>query len=130
MAEGNVKWLEEQPKRDEESDRDAASRTAPNQVSTVLMQGVLTTPRPLCVEGDGVCNWRTWRQMWDAYATVSRIYEQSDEYQLATSDGGNYIFTATNRAGSGTATIMVIVPGIVFHSVRCELCSDSTLFLL
>ena len=84
MAEGNVKGLEKQPKRDEESDRDAASQTAPNQVSTLLMQGVLTTPRPLCVEGDGAHNWRTWRQMWDAYATVSRIYEQSDEYQLAT----------------------------------------------
>ena len=63
MAEGNVKGLEKQPKRDEESDRDAASRTAPNQVSTVLMQGVLTTPRPLCFEGDGARNWRTWRQM-------------------------------------------------------------------
>ena len=84
MAEENVKGLEKQPKRDEESDRDAASRTAPNQVSTVLMQGVLTTPRPLCFEGDGARNWHTWRQMWDAYATVSRIYKQSDEYQLAT----------------------------------------------
>ena len=56
MAEGNVKGLEKQPKRDEESDRDVASRTAPNQVSTVLMQGALTTPRPLCVEGDGERN--------------------------------------------------------------------------
>ena len=47
MAEGNDKGLEKHPKRDEDSDRDAASRTAPNQVSTVLMQGALTTPRPL-----------------------------------------------------------------------------------
>ena len=84
MAEGNVKGREKQPKRDEEYDRDAAFRTVPNQVSTVLTQGALATPRPLCVEGDGARNWRTWRQMWDAYATVSRIYEQSDEYQLAT----------------------------------------------
>ena len=47
---------------------------------------------------------------------------------VVASDVGNYIFTATNRAGSGTATIMVIVPGIVFHSVRCDFCNDSTLF--
>ena len=39
---------------------------------------------------------------------------------VVASDAGNYVFTATNRAGSGTATIMVIVPGIVFHSVRCD----------
>ncbi len=40
--------------------------------------------RPLCVEGDGARNCRTWHQMWDSYAAVSRIYKQSDEYQLAT----------------------------------------------
>ena len=33
---------------------------------------------------------------------------------VVASDAGNYIFTATNRAGSGTATIMVIVPGIIY----------------
>ena len=49
-----------------------------------MMQGGLTTPRPSCVEGDGAHNWRTWRQMWDAYATVFRIYEESDKYQIET----------------------------------------------
>ena len=100
MAKGNVKGLEKHLKRDEDSDRDAASRTVPNQVSTVLMQGALTTPRPLCVEGDGARNWRAWRQLWHAYATVSRMYEQSDEYQLATSivclaEAGVEMYSAT-----------------------------------
>ena len=38
---------------------------------------------------------------------------------LVIGDAGAYTFTASNRAGSGTATITVAVQGIMYHLMKC-----------
>lgn len=55
---------------------------AESQVNAFVLQSAVKTPRPLCTEGDRAGNWRTWRQMWNAYATVSPIDEQPKAYQI------------------------------------------------
>lgn len=70
--------------------RDEASGTARDQSrdlglsgQTVLLQTTMQHPGPLRMEGDMARNWRTWRQMWDSYAIVSRLSEYPYDYQLA-----------------------------------------------
>lgn len=49
-----------------------------------IMQGNIPLPSVLNMsEGDVRENWRSWRQMWDAYNIVSWLREQPREYQQA-----------------------------------------------
>lgn len=68
---------------DESASSVGNSRTAgrPSFQTTAMLQ--LHSPKPLRMEGDMTKNWRTWRQMWDSYSTMSRIPEYPYDYQLA-----------------------------------------------
>ena len=65
-------------------DGQIASTSQQQNTTTPIFTSKMPTPPNINLKGDLRESWKQWRQIWDAYALVTGLNQQSNEFQVAT----------------------------------------------